>query len=64
VTDFKEKLPFVKLVAALEVSMRNGDGDAIMKDAAAKRRREAYERAKELLTGVRLSVEEVEKIAA
>lgn len=64
VPHLEEKLSFVKLIAALEVGMRSGGGDALMKDAEAKRRREAYEKAKELLADATLPIREVEKIAA
>lgn len=64
VKDLDKKLSFVSMVAALELSMRTGDGEAIMVDAEAKRRREAYQRARELLLEVTLPSREVEMAEA
>lgn len=60
VADLDKKMPFVSMVAALELSMRTGAGEAMMADAEAKRRREAYQKARELLMEVTLPSREVE----
>ena len=58
----RKHLPFAKLVEALEIGMRNGNGDDLVNDASARRRRKAYERAKELLRDAELPAEEVERV--
>lgn len=58
----RKHLPFDKLVEALEVGMHNDKGDALVNDATARRRRKAYERAKELLQDAELPADEVQRL--
>ncbi len=66
--EFEKKVPFVSLVALLEMALVSGAGDKIVHDAEKQRMHEGYQKARELLsTAPRMPLTEIapsEKIAA